>query len=80
MAMTTVELKKLLIQRITEINDVSFLKAVKTILESKTNTEILLLTPEQKKEIMESKEEIEQGLFIDNDSLDKEVAKWANAR
>lgn len=78
--MTTVELKKLLIQRIAEINDVSFLKAVKTILESKTNTEILLLTPEQKKEIMESKKEIEQGLFIDNDSLDKEVAKWANAR
>jgi len=80
MAMTTVELKKLLIQRIAEINDVSFLKAVKTILESKTNAEILLLTPEQKKEIMESKKEIEQGLFIDNDSLDKEVAKWANAR
>lgn len=78
--MTTVELKKLLIQRIAEINDVSFLKAVKTILESKTNTEILLLTPEQKKEIMESKKNIEQGLFIDNDSLDKEVAKWANAR
>ncbi len=78
--MTTVELKKLLIQRIAEINDVSFLKAVKTILESKTNAEILLLTPEQKKEIMESKKEIEQGLFIDNDSLDKEVAKWANAR
>lgn len=80
MAMTTVELKKLLIQRIAEINDVSFLKAVKTILESKTNTEILLLTPEQKKEIMESKKNIEQGLFIDNNSLDKEVAKWANAR
>ena len=80
MAMTTVELKKLLIQRITEINDVSFLKAVKTILESKTNTEILLLTPEQKKEIMESKKNIEQGLFIDNNSLDKEVAKWADAR
>jgi len=80
MAMTTVELKKLLIQRIAEINDVSFLKAVKTILESKTNAEILLLTPEQKKEIMESKKEIEQGLFIDNDILDKEVAKWADAR
>jgi len=80
MAMTTVELKKLLIQRIAEINDVSFLKAVKTILESKTNAELLLLTPEQKKEIMESKKEIEQGLFIDHDSLDKEVAKWANAK
>lgn len=78
--MTTFELKKLLIQRITEINDVSFLKAVKTILESKTNSEMILLTPEQKKEIAESKKQIEQGLFIDGESLDKDVAKWANAR
>jgi len=78
--MTTIELKKLLIHRITEINDVSFLKAVKTILDTKTNTEVLLLTPEQRKEIMESKKEIEQGLFIEHESLDKDVARWANAR
>ena len=78
--MTTIELKKLLIHRITEINDVSFLKAVKTILDSKTDTEVLMLTPEQRKEIMESKKEIEQGLFIEHESLDKEVARWASAR
>jgi uncharacterized protein YktA (UPF0223 family) len=78
--MTTIELKKLLIHRITEINDVSFLKAVKTILDTKTNTEVLLLTPEQRKEIMESKKEIEQGQFIEHESLDKDVARWANAR
>jgi hypothetical protein len=78
--MTTIELKKLLIHRITEINDVSFLKAVKTILDSKTNSEVLLLTPEQRREIMESKKEIEQGLYIENESLDKEVSKWASAR
>jgi hypothetical protein len=78
--MTTIELKKLLIHRITEINDVSFLKAVKTILDSKTDTEVLLLTPEQRNEIMESKKEIEQGLFIEHESLDKEVARWANSR
>jgi len=62
--MTTIELKKLLIHKITEINDVSFLKAVKTILDSKTDTEVLLLTSEQKREIMESKKEIEQGLYM----------------
>jgi uncharacterized protein YktA (UPF0223 family) len=78
--MTTIELKKLLIHRITEINDVSFLKAVKTILDTKTDTEVLLLTPEQRREIMESKKEIEQGLFIEHESLDKEVARWASAR
>jgi len=78
--MTTIELKKLLIHRITEINDVSFLKAVKTILDTKTDTEVLLLTPEQRREIMESKKEIEQGLFIEHENLDKEVARWASAR
>lgn len=78
--MTTIELKKLLIHRITEINDVSFLKAVKTILDSKTDTEVLLLTSEQTREIMESKKEIEQGLFVEHEILDKEVAKWASAR
>ena len=78
--MTTIELKKLLVHRITEINDVSFLKAVKTILDTKTDTEVLLLTPEQRREIMESKKEIEQGLFIEHESLDKEVARWASAR
>ena len=78
--MTTIELKKLLIHRITEINDVSFLKAVKTILDSKTNTEVLLLTPEQRREIMESKKEIEQGLFVEHESVDKEVARWASAK
>jgi hypothetical protein len=73
--MTTIELKKLLIHRITEINDVSFLKAVTTILDAKTDTEVLLLSPEQRREIMESKKEIAQGLFIEQESLDNEVAK-----
>jgi hypothetical protein len=78
--MTTIELKKLLIHRITEINDVSFLKAVKTILDTKTDTEVLLLKSKQRREIMESKKEIEQGLFIEHESLDKEVARWTSAR
>lgn len=73
-------MKNLLIQRITEINDVSFLKAVKTILDSKIETEVLLLTPDQRREIMESRKEIEQGLFIEHERLDKEVAKGASAR
>ena len=39
--MTTIELKKVLIHRISEINDISYLKAIKTILDSKTETEKL---------------------------------------
>ena len=38
------------------------------------------LTLEQRNEIIESKKEIEKGLFIDQLELDKEVDKWLNAR
>jgi len=78
--MTTIELKKILLYRIAEINDISFLKAIKTILDSKTETEIMMLTTEQHNEIVESKKEIEQGLFVGHEILDKEVSTWLNAR
>ena len=78
--MTTIELKNILIHKIAEIEDVSFLKAIKTILDSKADREILSLTNEQRNEIMESKKEIEKGLFIEHDELDKEIKEWLGAR
>jgi hypothetical protein len=78
--MTAIELKTLLIHRISEINDVSFLKALKTILDTKTETGIIQLTQDQLDDIMASKKEIEQGLFIENSVLDLEVRQWLNAR
>jgi hypothetical protein len=78
--MTSLELKKLLIHRIAEINDVSFLNAIKTILDTKTQTKIMSLTQEQRFEIIESKKEIEQGLYIEQLELDKEVGQWLSAR
>jgi hypothetical protein len=78
--MTAIQLKTLLIHRISEINDVSFLKALKTILDTKTDTGIIQLTQDQLDDIMASKKEIEQGLFIENSVLDIEVRQWLNAR
>ena len=52
--MTTIELKKQLIHRISEIEDTNFLKALKTILDSKVNEGILNLTAEQRDEIIAS--------------------------
>jgi len=78
--MTTIELKKALIHRITEINDVSFLKAIKTILDTKTDSVIIALTEKQRDEIINSKKEIEQGLYIEHELLDKEVSTWLSAK
>ena len=79
-SMTAIQLKTLLIHRISEINDVSFLKALKTILDSKTETGVIQLTQEQLDDIIASKKEIEQGLFIENIAFEKEVKQWLNAR
>jgi hypothetical protein len=78
--MTAIELKTILINRISEINDVSFLKALKTILDSKTETGIIQLTQSQLDDIIASKKEIEQGLIIENDVLEKEVKQWLNVK
>lgn len=78
LAMTTVDLKKHLIQRISEINDFTFLEAIKTILDTKSSS--LSLTEEQLKEIRQSKEQVSQGLFVSQAELDKEFEKWASEK
>ena len=78
--MTTIQLKNALIQRISEIQDKSFLEAIKTILDAKSESKTLFLTPELTSEIMASKQEIEKGLFIENDLLEKEFDLWLNEK
>ena len=79
-AMTAIQLKTLLIHRISEINDVSFLKALKTILDSKTETGVIQLTQEQLDDIIASKKEIEQGLFIENNAFRKRSQTMAKRK
>ena len=78
--MTTIELKKYLVGRISEINDEAFLKAIKTILDSKSQSQILPLTENQRLEIMESKKQIEQGLFLGEAEMDQEFEKWLSEK
>ncbi|MEI6142500.1 MAG: hypothetical protein WCP85_24705 [Mariniphaga sp.] len=78
--MNSLELKKNLIHRIAEINDLTFLNAIKTILDTKAQSQILILTSEQRSEIIESQKEIEQGLYFEQIELDREFEKWLNAR
>ena len=78
--MTTVELKKYLVSRISEINDEAFLEAIKTILDSKSQSQILPLTEDQRLEIMESKKQIEQGLFLGDAEMGQEFEKWLSEK
>ena len=74
------ELKSILVHRISEINDIRFLEAIKTILDEKAEDSILELTDDQKKEIAESKKEISQGLFFADNDLDSDIQGWLSAK
>jgi predicted transcriptional regulator len=78
--MTTIELKKQLINRISEIDDESFLQAIKTILDSKTQSQVITLTNAQRQEIDESKKQVEAGEFIGQDELDQKFNQWKSAK
>ena len=83
--MNTIELKNVLISKITEIDDEIFLSAINTILDSKWKSienynqdlqKIIILTEEQKKEIQKSQKEYLEGNYFDNDSVNEEMERW----
>lgn len=76
--MTTIELKKQLIDRISKIDDDSFLRAIKTILDSKTESQVITLTKAQRQEIEESKKQVEVGEFIGQEELEQKFNQWQN--
>jgi hypothetical protein len=78
--MTALEIKNQLIHRISEINDISYLRALKTILDAKILSDKITLNEELKKQISESQTEIQKGLYKSPESVDNEVLRWANEK
>lgn len=78
--MNTLDLKQELIDRISRIDDVEFLKAIKTILDGKKNESFIKLTNIQEKELLKSSEEGGKGKFISQTELDKKVEVWLSEK
>jgi predicted transcriptional regulator len=80
LVMTTVELKNILIHRIAGINDKSFLTAIKTIVDKKSDSVIYKTTPEQRMRIKEGREQIARGEHFTNEQIELEIDKWLNEK
>jgi len=78
--MTTIELKDILIHKISAINDKSFLAAMNTIIDTKSEKLIFRTTPEQKQRIKEAQEQIARGEGISNDQVEADIDKWLSER
>ena len=78
--MTTIELKDILIHKIAAINDKSFLAAMNTIIDTKSEKLIYKTTPEQKQGIKEGQEQVARGEFFSNDQVESAIDKWLSEK
>ena len=74
--MTTIELKNFLHHRITDLNDKSFLNAIKTFIETNSESATYKTTAEQRKKIQEGREQIIKGECFTNEQVEMEMDKW----
>ena len=74
--MTTIELKDILVHKIAAINDKSFLAAMNTIIDTKSEKLIYKTTPEQRQAIKEGQDQIARGESFTNDQVEAEIDKW----
>jgi len=78
--MTTIELKDILLHKIAAINDKSFLAAMNTIIDTKSENLIFKTTPEQKLRVKAAQEQIARGEGISNDQVVADIDKWLSER
>lgn len=62
--MNTIQLKQELIHRISKIEDIDFLNAIKTILNYKKKEPFIELTPDQEKDLLIARKEAKKGNVI----------------
>jgi predicted transcriptional regulator len=74
--MTTVDLKNILIHKISGINDISFLNAIKTIVDSKSESMVYMTSQVRQKSIIEGREQIARGEFFTNEQIELEIDQW----
>ena len=78
--MSTIELRHVISEYLTRIDDASFLNAIKTIIESKVSEGTYKLSDYQKKRVEEGREQVKRGQTISNESLKLEIDQWLSTK
>ena len=69
--MSTAELRNIIIEHLSHIEDASFLKALKTIIESKVSEGVYKLSDYQKKRIDSGREQLRNRKTVSHEELQK---------
>jgi hypothetical protein len=75
--MNSQQLRNILIDKISGIEDVQYLKAIKTILETSNQPEKpYQLIGDQKKKVLSGLDQLKAGKTISNEELEKDEDEW----
>jgi len=78
--MSTIELKNIITEHLSHIDDVSFLNAIKTIIESKASLGTYELNDYQKKRIDLARLQLKKRQTITHEDLQKEIDQWLSSK
>ncbi len=77
--MSTIELRKLLIEKIQLTNDNKLLEEASRLLEAEIDdSNVYILNNKQKEVIDESRKQIANGEFLTDEDSNKKIDKWLN--
>jgi len=78
--MNAIQVKQELIHRISGIEDIELLNAIKTILDNKKKETFIELTADQEKELLFASKEGKKGNVVSQAEMDQKVEKWLSER
>jgi len=78
--MSTVELREKIINQLANINDASFLSAIKILVDSEVEKEVYKLSDYQKERIRLGREQLRKNQTISHDDLQKEIDQWLGSK
>ncbi len=78
--MSTIELRHIINEHLSHIEDISFLNAIKTIIESKVSDGIYKLSNYQKDRINSARLQLKNRQTISHEDLQKEINQWLDSK
>jgi len=78
--MNSAQLRHTITEYLSLIDDVSFLKAIKTIIETKASTNIYKLSDFEKNRIYQARENHKKYKSISQETLNNEIEEWLNSK
>jgi hypothetical protein len=78
--MGTIELRHIITERLSHIEDVTFLNAIKTIVDSKVSEGTYILSDYQKSRIDSARQQLKNKQTISHEDLQKEINQWLSSK